>query len=330
MRYIGNKTNILPWLKECIISTVGQEVTNINKFYDLFAGTGSVSEHFKTEFNVVGNDMLESSCVVTKGRLLNKIPENIDRYIELLNKQSTVGFITEKFSEGSRLYFSKQNGMKIDGIMQTLIRLKQTNVIDNDSYYYLLYCVINSIHSVSNTTGVYGAYLKKLNQNAIKEMKIKKLDLVYSENTHECHNLDCIDLLDSIEENDIIYADPPYNSRQYGTNYHLLETIVKYDNPQIKQVRGNESVTGLREDTENSKWCIKKTVRQELQRILDSKAKYIFMSYNNEGILTELEITELLEQYGTVTVFKKLHKKYKSNKNNNEKEIYELLFALKK
>jgi adenine-specific DNA-methyltransferase len=332
MRYIGNKTNILHWIKNCIDNFLEEDRDNINTFYDLFSGTGSVSEYFKNDYNIVGNDILISSCIITKAKLLNDIPSEstIDYHISILNTITNNGFITEKYSEGSRLYFSKINGQKIDGIMQYLIDQKDKKIIDINTYHYLLYCVLDSIHKISNTTGVYGAYLKTLSSNAKKDLIIQKLDIISSNKTHHCYNLDSIDLLDKVKENDIIYLDPPYNSRQYGSNYHLLETIIKYDNPTIKQINGNESITGLREDIISSKWCSKKYIKEELTKVLECKSKYICMSYNNEGLLTETEIKTLMENYGNVTIFKTIHKKYKSNKNNNKKEIEEILFCLKK
>lgn len=327
MRYIGNKTNILTWLKECILKVITENnvpLEQIDRFYDLFSGTGSVAELFKDCFNITGNDILESSFIITKAKLLKKIPEEADRYIGILNTQSTQGFITEKYSEGSRLYFSKENGMCIDGMIQYL---KQN--IDNQSelYYYLMFCILDAIHTVSNTTGVYGAFLKTLNSNSKKKIMAKKIDIKQTDKNHLCFNKDCIQLLESIKENDIIYIDPPYNSRQYSSNYHLLETIVKYDNPNIKLVKGQESKTGLRSDLINSKWCSKKHIEEELVKVLESKSKFIFLSYNNEGLLEQSKIEEIMGRYGNVTVFKKEHKKYKSNKNNNERIVYELLLC---
>jgi adenine-specific DNA-methyltransferase len=345
MRYIGNKTALLSWLKECIQSvvSVGGGVEPINKFYDLFSGTGAVAEYFKSEFNVVGNDLLKSSSLVTAGRLVKQIPENIDALIEILNSQSHKGFITEKFSgnaidatndahTGNRLFFSYENGQKIDGIMIKLNEMKGSNAISDDTYNYLIYIILDAVHKVSNTTGVYGAFLKKLSPNATKLLTIKPIPINKSDPmfSHECYNLDCVELLEMIQKNDIVYLDPPYNSRQYGSNYHVLETIVKYDNPVIKQVRGLESKTGLRNDLVSSKWCQKRQIFAELNKVIECPAKYIFLSYNNEGLISEVEIKNLLSNYGEVIIFKKEHKKYKSNQNNNKADVFELLFSLVK
>ena len=334
MRYIGNKTKLLEFLKESIFSTLKEnniELNEIEHFYDLFSGTGSVAEHFKNDFNVVGNDILVSSYIITQAKLLPEIPssEFFQEIFDNINLKSTQGFITEKYSEGSnRLYFSKENGMKIDGVRLYLEENKDR--LKEEEYYYLLYCILEQIHRVSNTTGVYGAYLKKLSSNALKKINIEKIPIIKSSFQHKCYNTDCINIINEIGEKDIIYIDPPYNERQYGSNYHLLETIVKYDNPEIKIVRNKTSVTGLRKDLPESKWCKKSNIKQEITKILDSKSKFIFMSYNTEGLISEKEIIELFEKYGKVTIKRKVYKRYKSNKNGEEKLIEELLFCLVK
>jgi adenine-specific DNA-methyltransferase len=218
--------------------------------------------------------------------------------------------------------------MKIDGMRIYIEELFTSNTININEYHYLLYCLLEAIHKVSNTTGVYGAYLKKLNSNAIKPIIFNKLTLVVSEKTHECYNIDCTNLIDSITENDILYLDPPYNTRQYGSNYHLLETIVKYTEPSIKIIKDKASVSGLTNDLPKSKWCSKKHIIDELIKIIESKSNYIFISYNTEGLLSENDIKALLTKYGNVTIKRTDYKKYKSNVNNNDKHIEELLFCL--
>jgi len=334
MRYLGNKKQIIKFIESKILNTLESnniEIDSINKFYDLFSGSGTVSENFKDKFNVVGNDLLYSSFVMSKVKLFNEIP-NKNNLLQLMDKIKTKkeeGFITNMYSEGSgRLFFKKQNGMLIDGIRNEIETLYLNHEISEDEFYYLLACLVESVHSISNTTGVYAAYLKKLNPNALKDLNFAPIELKGSTKEHQCFNVDCVELLPNIKENDIIYIDPPYNQRQYGTNYHLLEIIVKGEEPVIKIVRGGESVSGLIDNLPKSKWCSKKTILEELEKILSSKSKYIFMSYNNEGLISENDLKEIFEKYGNLTIEKSIHKKYKSNKNSNSKTVYELLFCL--
>lgn len=332
MRYIGNKTKLLVFIETSITETLEGQQPEF--FYDLFSGTGSVAERFKNKHTVIANDILVSSYLITKVRLMKGIPDytKLQKLIDFLNDQSIDGYISKKFSEGGgeRLYFSETNGKKIDGIRINLGVLKKTGKITEEVYEYLLYCLLEQVHKVSNTTGVYGAYLKKLSSNAINNIKIEALPITETDKSHETFNVNCIDLIDRIAEDSIVYIDPPYNARQYGSNYHLLETIVKYDSPNIKIVRGHESKSGLREDLPISDWCKKGKVLEELEKILKCRAKFIFMSYNTESLIKESELVELFQKYGSIEVKRQPYKKYKSNKNKNEKNVEELLFCLKK
>jgi adenine-specific DNA-methyltransferase len=328
MRYIGNKTKLLDFIYETISEYT--DIYSINKFYDLFAGTGSVSNHMRTKYNIVANDILKSSYFVNKGLLQNKpdLPENI---FNILNDLEEEGFIYNNYSEtgSNRLYFSETNGKKIDGIRNYLFTENKNKNLSIEQFEYLMYCFIYAIHKVSNTTGVYGAYLKKLNGVAKNKLVMEELDIIKTDNTIEVYNKNCIELLDKINENDIVYIDPPYNSRQYNSNYHLLETIVSSVDPKIKIVKGKESVAGLPDNIDNSKssWCSKVLIEKEIEKIGSCKSKYVFMSYNNEGLISIEKIGEIFGKYGKVIIKKMDHKKYKSNINSNKSTVEEVIIC---
>jgi adenine-specific DNA-methyltransferase len=327
MRYLGNKTSLLPFLDKHIKEFIGNDFSKFNHFYDLFSGTGSVSNHFKQYISIIANDFLINSYYVTYSKLLNKYPKDIDKYLSYLNESSIIGDITKHYSEGSkRLYFSKENGMKIDYIRNVLKNSK----LEEELHHYLMYCFINSIHKVSNTTGVYGAFLKTLQNN--NNLIVEKLPITSSNFTHTCHNTNASSILSQITENDILYLDPPYNNRQYGSNYHLLETIVSDREIVIKRVKdGKESVTGLVQYLPISNWCYKGKVEGELRECLGCKSKYIFMSYNSEGLIKGDRLKEIFEEYGELEIKENDYKRYKSNNGGDSvKNIRELLYCLRK
>ena len=329
MRYIGNKTKLLDFIYETIQEYISND-SSIDKFYDLFSGTGSVSNHMKTTYNIVANDILKSSFYVNKGLLQNKpkLPENI---FNILNELEEEGFIYNNYSEtgSNRLYFSALNGKKIDGIRNYLFSQLDSKKLTINQFEYLMYCFISAIHKVSNTTGVYGAFLKKLNGVAKNKLIVEELDIIKTDKTIEVYNKNCIDLLEKINENDIVYIDPPYNSRQYNSNYHLLETIVNNVEPKIKIVKGKESVSGLPDNIENSKssWCSKNLIEKEIEKIAKCKSKYVFMSYNNEGLISIENIEKIFSKYGKVIIKKMDHKKYKSNINSNKSTVEEVIIC---
>ncbi len=127
---------------------------------------------------------------------------------------------------------------------------------------------------------------------------------------------------------DIIYLDPPYNHRQYAPNYHLLETIAKYDNPTIK------GISGMRDyQNQKSTFCNKETALRDLETICQSKNyKYILLSYNNEGVMPQDDIIFIMSKYGDVIVEEYDYLRFKSNNNGTakyKKFIKEQIYILK-
>ena len=139
------------------------------------------------------------------------------------------GFVSEEYSENGkseRLYFSEDNGKKIDAIRQEIEKWKSSQKINENQYYFLLCSLLEAADKVANTASVYGAFLKQIKKSAQKKLELVPSNFEITENQHEVYNEDANELIKKIE-GDILYLDPPYNARQYGANYHLLNTIAK-------------------------------------------------------------------------------------------------------
>lgn len=126
------------------------------------------------------------------------------------------------------------------------------------------------------------------------------------------YNEDINQLIKNIK-GDVLYLDPPYNARQYCANYHILETISKNDNPMIK------GKTGLRDYSEQkSDFCSKRTVETAFENLIfDAKFKYIFLSYNNEGIMSLDTIKSIMSKYGEYKVVTTEYRRFKADKEGN-------------
>jgi adenine-specific DNA-methyltransferase len=124
---------------------------------------------------------------------------------------------------------------------------------------------------------------------------------------------------------DILYLDPPYNNRQYGGVYHLLGTIAKYD----KSIPAGK--TGRREYL-RSAWASNKTVAEQLEDLLKhAQFKYIFMSYNNEGLLSSDTIERIMSKYGRYDVVSTEYKRFKSSSGvHKAKTTTEFIHILEK
>jgi len=240
------------------------------------------------------------------------------------------GYIFQNYCLGGgngRLYFSDENGKKIDAMRQKINQWCYEKYISEDQYYFLLASLIEAADRVANTASVYGAFLKKIKPSAAKPLILRPLPDVVS----KCKNLVCCEdanKLIKIISGDILYLDPPYNARQYGANYHLLNTIAKYEE---LHPRG---ITGL-PDYYKSDYCKRGLILIRLEELIaHARFKFIFLSYNNEGLASAEEIWALLSRYGKCKLIHKAHSRFRADKGEARNHIadktIEYLFVLEK
>lgn len=343
MRYIGGKSKILKNIEEVINS----ETKNVETIIDFFSGSGAVSKFFKNKgYTVISNDLLYFSYVLNRGSLdINYIPEfkslvkttkDPIGYLNELELSDTIFelkdcFIYQNYSpneNSERMYFQNKNAIKIDIIRKKIEEWRFDDLISEDEYFYLLSSLLNAVPFVSNITGVYGAYLKHWDSRTYKDLKLKNIEIISSEKQSKSFNCDA-NILAKEKACDLAYLDPPYNSRQYLPNYHVLETIAKYDNPIIK------GVTGMRDyKDQKSKYCQKREVVIAFDELIKSiNSKYIILSYNNEGLLDTKEMEMILKKYSKnneCKLFEFDYNRYKNKIPNNKKGLKEQLYFIEK
>lgn len=332
MNYIGSKLKLCQdFLPNTIKTVCGNDLSD-KVFCDIFAGTGIVGRTFKTSVKkVIANDIEYYSFVLNKNYIENhKEIKNKKSFIDELNSLEPVsdGFIYQYYCLGGsskRQYFSDENGKKIDAMRRKISQWKSDKTIDNSLYYFLLCSLLESADKVANTASVYGAYLKKLKPSAQKKITIESAEYELNENKHWVFQKDANHLIKEIE-GDILYLDPPYNSRQYGANYHILNTIAEYKHfvPKGK--------TGL-PDYYKSKYCSTLTVQNEFATLIkNAKFKYIFLSYNNEGLMTVDNIKNIMSKYGRYDLVQTEYQRFKadSKRFNKADSTIEYLHVLEK
>ena len=345
MNYIGSKLSILDYIDDTI-QDFAQISNNDITFCDIFAGTSSVGKYFKNKgYNIISNDIeyysfvnakhfIENNEKITFNKLKEKGIQNVFEYLNKLNDKK--GFIFQNYTingtqnqEYERKYFTEENAIKIDSVRNKIEEWNNNKLIEENEYYYLITCLLEAADKVANTASVYEAFLKNIKKSASKTMEIKPLEVLINNKGKKylVTNEDANSLINKIS-GDVLYMDPPYNTRKYDTNYHLLETIALYDNPKIK------GKTGVREETKKrSKYCIKKEVEAVFEDLIKkAKFKYIFLSYNDEGIIPLNRIKEIMSKYGEYKVYKKKHKRFKADSKRDylKNSTIEYIHCLKK
>jgi len=337
MNYIGSKLSLLEFLEESIKKVAKKDC---NVFCDLFAGTGVVGSYFKRKgFKIISNDIQYYSYVLNRHYIKNhrplefkklfgvigdlkkaKVSERSIFVINYLNNlKGKKGFIFNNYCLGGtkdkveqRMYFSDENGIRCDAIRKKIEEWRNNGLVDENEYYFLLASLVESIDKYANTASVYGAFLKQLKKSAQRLMILEPAELIINDQEHEVYNEDINSVVGKIK-GDILYLDPPYNQRQYATNYHVLETIAKYDNPKI------HGKTGLRDyGKQKSLYCSRTQVKKAFKGlILEAKARYIFLSYNNEGLMTLDDIKDIMSLRGKYGYFTKEYNRFKADKSEN-------------
>ncbi len=344
MRYIGSKAGLLDELTQ-ILST---HCPRAHSVIDIFAGSGVVTQRLKKEgYLVTGNDCLYFSYCILRGTSgISKMPDfsklvplGIDDPIDYLNHltltQSGIDlkscFIYQNYTTTdtcSRMYFQPENALKIDLVRQTIGQWKDKGHIDEDGYYYLLAALLEAVPYVANIAGVYAAYLKYWEHRSFQPLTLKAPEIISSSAACPMYNEDVDELLPKLSA-DVLYSDSPYNTREYLPNYHLLETIARYDNPVIY------GVTGMREHKgQRSAFCSKKTVKAAFERMIsEANVRYIVISYNNEGLISTKELTALCRKYalpGSLDVIQIPYRRYKSRIPNESEGLLEQIYVFEK
>lgn len=324
-RYIGNKTKLSNWIMNIILS----ETKNCCSFCDIFAGTATVAnEAFKYYDKVIVNDLLYSNNIIYKA-FFNPKEWDRSKIFSIIEKWNMIepDIIKENyFSENFGGKFFEQNTAKIIGYIREDIENKK-NTLTEKEYNILLATLIYNIDKVANTVGHFDAYIKKpIRKQNIIFKPINVIDFngieIYQENANE---------LSKKINSDIVYIDPPYNSRQYSRFYHLYENLIKWEKPNLYGV-------ALKPTPENmSKYCTVDAKKEFKELIENLNAKYIAVSYNNtynsksNSSRNKIELDEIqsiLSQKGETKFFESSHSYFNTGKTNFA-DHKELLFLVK-
>lgn len=325
MKYIGNKTRLLDFIHNSIID-FGIPLHGV--FLDIFGGTGSVGRYFKDKgFKIISNDFMTYSYIhqfvnVTLNTMpkFKLISENgINGALQLLNSLNPKeGYVYENYSPSGkygRKYFSDENGRKIDSIRDYIEKLKNENKISEIEYLILVCALINAADFVSNISGTYGAYLKIWRSMALKPLILIEPKLIDNNKNNEIHQRDSNQLIKELIS-DVLYIDPPYNERQYASNFHVLESLAVWDKVELKGKTGQRDYS-----TKKSLYSLKKEAVNAFEELIEfANTKYIVLSYNNEGIISRDEILRILSKKGKLREYKQEYRRFRTESDNESRQ----------
>ncbi len=321
-RYLGNKYRILPFIKK----TLAEQCGDFGTFADIFAGTGAVASAY-TDKKLITNDILYSNylCHLTWFSSQDFDSEKIKGYVEYFNSDLPYekNYMTENFSG---TYFSDKVCSKIGFIRDFIEKEFSVEKINEKERAILVTSLLYGMDKIANTCGHYDAY----RQNAALPDEISFPLPLPDKNlkNNECYNMDANELVKKISA-DVVYIDPPYNSRQYSDAYHLLENVARWKKPEVFGVARKMDRTGLK-----SKYCTRSAPSAFDDLIKNIKAKFIVVSYNNmakkgndrsNARISDAEILHTLECRGEVKVFSQVLKAFTTGKSehfDNEERLF--------
>lgn len=347
--YLGNKRKLLEHIASEVETALSEMGLDKAIICDLFSGSGVVSRRLKQYASrLYANDLEMYSYVINNCYLTNKEDFNEDFYNELKSKIESKdlieGIITsnyapkddENIQEGERAFYTHENAMIIDTIRAAIDEVPESY----KKFFFgpLLYEA--SVHA--NTSGVFKGFYKSKTKNVGKfggeagnalERITRKIEL----EKPVLSNYDCdvklfIEdanvLVKHLRNIDITYIDPPYNQHPYGSNYFMLNTIIK------NEVGLNISeVAGIPDDWNKSDYNKKnKALIAFEQLVSDIDSKYLIISYNNEGFITLEEMQSMLSKYGELKTKEIDYVAFRGSRNLKDRNVHttEYLFTLKK
>ena len=313
-RYLGNKYKLLDFIK----GTVEKECKGITTVADIFAGTGSVASAFSDK-KLITNDLLYFNhiCHVAwfgPEKYDEEKIENLICYYNAVNPQEE-NYMSLNFAD---TFFSLADCRKIGFIREDIETNYKENKINARERAILLTSLLYAMDKIANTCGHYDAYIKGASFDRHLELSIPLASNDNNEN-NQCYNEDSNQLVERIEA-DLVYIDPPYNSRQYCDAYHLLENVAKWEKPEVKGVALKMDRTALKSD-----YCTSSATKAFEDLISKITAKYILLSYNNmaekgngrsNAKISDDDIMRILSRKGKVKVFSEDYKAFSAGKSN--------------
>ncbi len=299
IKYIGSKRLLVPHIVQAVSA-----FPESGRLLDLFSGTSRVARGLKeTGRYVIANDHLAYAATLARCYVQADADRWLDEAMRLIAELSEVepqpGYFTKAFCEDAR-YFQPQNGARVDAIREEILR----RALPPELEAIALVSLMEAADRVDSTTGVQMAYLKQWAARAFNELKLRVPAILSGPG--EALHLDAVEAASRVEA-DIAYVDPPYNQHSYMGNYHIWESLVRWDKPETYGIANKRVQCKEYKSDFNSK----RRIRQGLRAVFEAmRCKQLLVSFNNEGHVDREEMIELLSEKGHVGVVALDFKRY--------------------
>ena len=325
-RYLGNKYKLLPFIEDVVL----KHCPNANSLLDIFAGTGVVAYHFANRMRVMTSEILYSNYLSHIAFMGTDVVDE-KKLFALIDEFNNVtvakdNYMSETFGN---TYFSQEDCRRIGYIRERIGLLKDVGKINEREFAILVTSLLYAMDKIANTCGHYDAYRKGVEYKTHLSMQMLSLDKKVRDSLFFLGDANEMVREGTIPYADIVYCDPPYNSRNYSDLYHVLENVARWDKPEVFGVARKMNRKGLK-----SRYCSREASQAFEELVSNLNCKYIILSYNNTGnranarsnaCMTDEAIMRILSKKGKVEVFTQKYKAFTTGKSNN-KENEERLF----
>ncbi len=303
IKYIGSKRLLVPLIVEVV-----RGLSGVRSVVDLFSGTSRVGHALKgAGYRVLANDhnayaATLARCYVQADR--EELRSQASSLVAELNAlPGEPGWFTDAFCVQSR-FFQPKNGARVDAIREAIAR----KGLPPELEAVLLVSLMEAADRVDSTTGVQMAYLKQWAKRASNDLSLRAPELLPRalHGKGEAHEREAQEAAASLEA-DLFYLDPPYNQHKYLGNYHIWESLVRWDKPELYGVARKRVDCQVRDSAFNSKPRILEAMRRI---VTAARARYLLVSFSNEGFISRDEMEALLGARGEVTVLEQDFKRY--------------------
>lgn len=288
IKYLGSKRALIPLIVEMV-----RRIPNARSVIDIFSGTSRVGHALKAcGYRVLANDHNTYAATLARCYVQSDAEDVLKSAQKLVREfnalKGTPGYFTETFCIRSR-FFQPKNGERIDAIREAIA----AKGLDPELEAVMLTSLMEAADRVDSTAGVQMAYLKEWSPRSYNDLELR-VPKVLPRARHGKGISLCLDAFEAAKicEAEVAYIDPPYNQHSYLGNYHIWETLVRWDKPPVYGVACKRFDVKTRRSVFNSKRGFSDALRRLL---LSLRASVLIVSFNNEGYMSRRELKSMLE-----------------------------------